>query len=154
MIVGIHHTAISVPDMEAAFAFYRDVLGFEVVSDSVWEKGSQMTDDIVGLRDSAARGAMLKAPNAYIELFEYTAPQGADKDPNHSVADHGYTHFGLQVRDINAEYERLKAGGMTFHCPPQDMGTAWATYGRDPFGNVIEIYEILDDETPQLPPKA
>ncbi|MFN3230667.1 MAG: VOC family protein [Alphaproteobacteria bacterium] len=154
MIVGIHHTAISVPDMDAAFAFYCDVLGFEKLSDGGWEPGNPVTDAIVGLRDSAARGAMLKGPNAYIELFEYKQPAGAKKDPNHSVADHGYTHFCLQVTDINAEYERLMEGGMTFHCPPQDMGATWATYGRDPFGNVIEIYEILDPDVPQLPPKA
>ena len=31
------------------------------------------------------------------------------------------------------------------------MGKTAATYGRDPFGNVIEIYEINDPEVAQLP---
>ena len=31
MIVGIHHVAIGVPDLDRALDFYRDVLGFEIV---------------------------------------------------------------------------------------------------------------------------
>ncbi|HJP36347.1 MAG TPA: VOC family protein, partial [Gammaproteobacteria bacterium] len=59
------------------------------------------------------------------------------------VCDHGITHLCLQVSDIDAEYERLKAAGMVFHCPPQAVGDAiHATYGRDPDGNVVELLEI------------
>jgi catechol 2,3-dioxygenase-like lactoylglutathione lyase family enzyme len=64
------------------------------------------------------------------------------------VCDHGITHIALDVRNIGAEYERLSAAGMRFHCPPLDMGTVKATYGRDPDGNVVELQEILDDESP------
>ena len=69
MIKGIHHTAISTGDFERSLRFYRDLLGFEVVYSSSWEKGTETTDRIVGLKDSAARIAMLKAGNACIELF-------------------------------------------------------------------------------------
>ena len=41
MIERIGHTAISTPDLERALAFYRDLIGFEVVSDQTWEKGSR-----------------------------------------------------------------------------------------------------------------
>ena len=40
MIERIQHTAISTPDLERALAFYRDLIGFEVLSDQTWEKGS------------------------------------------------------------------------------------------------------------------
>ncbi len=59
-----------------------------------------------------------------------------------SPADHGLAHFCLQVTDIEAEYERLRAAGMTFHAPPQQLGTSAAIYGRDPFGTIIELYEV------------
>lgn len=153
MIVGIHHTAISVPDMDKARDFYRDAFGFEPLSDSKWEPGADQIDRIVGLRGSAGRGMMLKGKNAYLELFEYTEPVAKTKDPDYPVNDHGITHFCMQVTDINAEYERLKGLGMRFHCAPEDMGSAAATYGRDPFGNVIEIYEVFDENVAQLPPK-
>ena len=35
MIIGVHHTALSVPDIGAAISFYCDVLGFEIVTDPV-----------------------------------------------------------------------------------------------------------------------
>lgn len=39
---------------------------------------------------------------------------------------------------------------MRFVGPPVEFGDMSAIYGKDPFGNVIELYEIRDDERPQL----
>jgi catechol 2,3-dioxygenase-like lactoylglutathione lyase family enzyme len=148
MIRGIHHTAISTGDLERALGFYRDLLGFEVVFEVAWPKGTEPADQITALRGSAARIAMLRAGNTYLELFEYESPPPATGDPERPVCDHGITHIALDVRDIDAEYERLSAAGMHFHCPPLDLGLAKATYGRDPDGNVIELQEILTDDSP------
>ena len=105
-----------------------------------------MIDGIVGLKNSEAKQAMLKLGNAYLEFFEYVSPAGNPKNPSYGVNDHGYTHFALDVQDIDAEYERLSRGGMTFNCPPPNFpgSPIRATYGRDPDGNVIEIQEIRD----------
>lgn len=56
----------------------------------------------------------------------------------------------LQVDGIDAQYARLKAAGMTFVGDPVDFGVASAIYGRDPFGNVIELYELRDERIAQL----
>ena len=54
--------------------------------------------------------------------------------------DKGYTHFCVDVTDIEQEYERLKGLGMTFSQPgPIDVGHVKSIYGRDPEGNLIEI---------------
>jgi catechol 2,3-dioxygenase-like lactoylglutathione lyase family enzyme len=146
MIRGVHHVAISTPNLERIVAFYRDVIGAEVVYEGGWKRGSAIIDGIVGLKDSEARQAMLKLGNAYLEFFEYVSPRGDPKNPAYGVNDHGYTHFCLDVQDIDAEYERLMRGGMTFNCPPPrfEGSPIRATYGRDPDGNVIEIQEIRD----------
>ena len=153
MINGIHHVALSTADLDRLVAFYRDVLGFEVVYEGGWKQGNRMIDGIVGLHDSAARSAMLRANNTHIEVFEYSNPPGAPVDPARPVSDHGYTHFCIDVSDIDAEYERLSAAGMTFHCPPPSSdelggGSIRATYGRDPDGNVVELQEVLDPAHP------
>ena len=148
MIRGIHHTAISTPNLERALAFYRDVLGFVEVNDFTWPVGSAVIDGIVGLKGSSARTVMLNAGNVMIEFFQYESPPPKLGDPARPVSDHGITHFCLDVRDIEAEYERLVAAGMTFHCPPQDLGEVKATYGRDPDGNVIELQEVLNPDNP------
>ena len=149
MIRGIHHTAISTPDIERALAFYRDLLGLRVVFDFGWPAGTEVADRITGLHNSAARAVMLQAGNALIELFQYESPPPKPGDPRRPVSDHGITHICLDVTDLDAEYARLKAAGMTFHCPPQAIGMdVRTTYGRDPDGNVIELQEVLNTESP------
>jgi len=80
MIHGIHHTAISTPDLERALAFYRDLLGAEPVTDFEWPAGTEAADRIVGLAGSAARAVMLRLGNAMIELFEFRAPTPRARD--------------------------------------------------------------------------
>ncbi|MFP6835038.1 MAG: VOC family protein [Pseudomonadales bacterium] len=147
MIVGIHHVAIGVPDFQKGLEFYRDVLGFEVMSQGQISD-NEPANRTIGLDDIRAEVAMLKAPNAYIELWQYSNP--APEDHRQRPSDYGYPHFALQVTDIQQEYDRMRAAGMEFVGEPVDFGTASAIYGRDPFGNVIEIYEIRDPDLPQL----
>ncbi len=146
MIIGIHHVAISVENLDAAVSFYQNAFGFKVVQTSDFEK-NKLVDAAIGLTDAEARMAMLKAPNAFVELWEYVHPQ--PKDLRSRPCDYGYPHFALQVSNIDDEYDRLLKAGMTFagevvHFTKETA----AIYGKDPFGNIIELYEI---NTPDLP---
>jgi catechol 2,3-dioxygenase-like lactoylglutathione lyase family enzyme len=152
MIRGVHHVAISTPDLDRLAAFYIDVCGFEPVMTTSWEN-RPIIDRIIGLDRSAARQVMLRAGNAYLELFEYSSPMGTPADPDRNPSTHGYTHFCLDVTDIDAEYQRLRAAGMQFHSPPpttDELGGSGlrAIYGRDPDGNIVELQEILSDRIP------
>ncbi len=148
MIVGIHHIALGVPDFDRALAFYRDTLGFEVVQTSDFKRDNPLADRAIGLPNVAAKMAMLKAANAYLELWQYSNPQPEDKRGR--PCDYGYVHFALQVDGLADEYARLVAAGMEFVGTPVDFGIASAIYGKDPFGNVIELYEIRDNSLAQL----
>ena len=141
MIIGLHHVAISVPDLEAASRFYVDVLGFERAFDGEWDH-RPANDRVIGIDGTAAKVRMLRAANAYVELWEYHSPAPAPLDPARSPADHGLAHICLQVTDIHAEHARLSQAGMTFHGPPVDLGASAAIYGRDPFGTIIELYQV------------
>ena len=110
-----HHVAISTPNLERIVAFYRDVIGAELVYEGGWKKGSSIIDGIVGLKDSEAKQAMLKIGNAYLEFFQYLSPEGENINPLYGVNNHGYTHFCLDVKNIDEEYERLLKNGMTFN---------------------------------------
>lgn len=149
MIRGIHHVALSTSDIDRLTKFYQDAFGFEVVYEGGWPRGVEMIDKIVGVPGSSSKQVMMKAGNTHIEIFQYLTPEGKPVDPKRPANDHGYTHFCVDVTDIDAEYQRLKGLGMTFHCPPPSReelgeGPIRATYGRDPEGNIIEIQEILD----------
>lgn len=148
-MIRFHHTAISTGNLGGAIAFYRDLFGFEVATEFGWPVGSELTDRIMDLTGSAGRAAMLRKDNAMIEIFEFSAPAPQPAHPRRPVCDHGLTHLCFHVEDIHAEYDRLSGAGMRFHCPPQRIGPSeWATYGRDPDGNVIELIQIGNPNHP------
>ena len=142
MILGIEHTAISVPDLDRALAFYCGVLGFALEWRAGWPKGSPRLDALVGAENSASKVAMVKLGDTRIEIFEFESPVVRAQDPDRPVFDHGITHIGLLVSEVEKEYERLAAAGVRFNAPPADVGGgSVCAYGRDPFGNFLEIRE-------------
>jgi catechol 2,3-dioxygenase-like lactoylglutathione lyase family enzyme len=148
MIRGVHHVAISTPDLQRLLGFYRDLLGFDVIagSQSEWGRGATVIDNVLGLKNSVGKTAMLRAGNLCIEFFQFSEPVPTPMKKDRPVCDHGHTHLCIDVRDIESEYRRLCVAGVEFHAPPQhfpEMGLK-ATYGRDPDGNVFELQEILD----------
>ncbi len=148
MIVGIHHVAIGVSDFDTALTFYTEALGFEIVQQSEFNN-DPMANKTIGLDAIQAKMAMLKGPNAFIELWQYSNP--APEDMRSRACDLGYPHIALQVDDIQMEYERLKTYGMEFVGDVVHFGdSASAIYGRDPSGNIIELYEIKSDAIAQL----
>ena len=139
MIRGIHHTAICTANLERLVAFYRDVVGFEVVNESEWTN-NELIDEIIGLKNSSARQVMMRAGNAYLEFFQYAAPESREVGTMRPC-DRGYTHICLDVVDIMAEHKRLTDNGMTFNRAPGGFDEIRAVYGRDPDGNIVEIQE-------------
>jgi len=148
MIRGIHHAAISTGNFDRLVSFYCELLGATMVAPPGDISGPEF-EAVVDLPDAKSRVAMLRLGNAFIELFEYSNPPGQKGDPNRPVSDHGLTHICFDVTDLPAEYERLKARGVHFHCEPQPMmgGRSWTTYGRDPDGNVFELQEVLNPKS-------
>ncbi len=143
MIKGFHHAAISTPDLERCIDFYTRTIGGSVAWTFGWERGTPEADEVTGLTDSATRAAMLRIGDTYLEVFEYSSPAPRTAPKDRPVNDHGITHVCLEVEDIDAEYARLSAAGMRFHCAPKRQDGSAMVYGRDPDGNVVELIEFL-----------
>lgn len=142
MITGMNHVGVSVSDLERSVAFYRDVLGMSVVVRG--DFGDDRYRRVLGLEDPRGRAALLRLGSFQIELFEFASPAPRAGDINRPVCDHGITHFCLDVADIHVAYQRLKAEGVRFHCPPEEFaGEAIVTYARDPDGNVFELRQKI-----------
>jgi glyoxylase I family protein len=155
MIKGIHHVAVHVRDLGRMIKFYREAFGFDLVGEEFSWSDNPTLDQLLDVPGSAARGAMLRAGSCYLELFQFSAPEPDSTRPLRPF-DKGYTHFCLDVTDIEHEYERLRSLGMTFgHSAPIDMGHVKSIYGRDPEGNVVEIQQTAphcDFRLDKLPP--
>jgi glyoxylase I family protein len=143
-IRGVHHLAISVPSLQAAKAFYVDTLGFALADESELPP-SKIADTVTQLTDAHSHVLMVNAGNVFLEIFEYHSPAPAlQKRPR--VCDHGYTHFALEVDDIDEAYQALAEAGVEWHCAPVEVDEGYRmTYGRDPFGNIIEIQQLQTD---------
>jgi len=145
MIRGVHHVSFSTQDLDAMLGFYCDLLGFQLVKPPfTWAVGFDKLDTVTGMRGTSGRNALLRAANIYIEIFEYATPKGRPADPARRAADVGLTHLCFDVDNIDSDYQRLAQAGVRFHCPPQHLGSALSTYGRDPDGNIFELQQILD----------
>jgi catechol 2,3-dioxygenase-like lactoylglutathione lyase family enzyme len=144
-INGVHHIALSVPDLDKAREFYVGLLGFEEGPTGSWEPGMAMSDRIMRLKNSSGRAMFVRAGNIFLEFFEFATPKPAPLEPDRPVCNYGYTHMALDVTDVASIHARLSAAGMDFHTAPLSGYGVSTTYGRDPFGNVIELQEIHDE---------
>ena len=138
MILAFAHPGIVVPDLETACAFYSAMFGFREIGREGWADNPAV-DRIIGSRGSASRGVMLAGHNCFLELFEYSAPAQAGEPPgDRGPHEQGIRHLAFYVDDCEAEYRRLLAlGGQVLGEPVNGV-----VYGRDPFGNIIELCEI------------
>lgn len=141
----LHHTGYTVSDLDRSVAFYRDVLGCEILATQ--EKEGGYLAAIVGYPDAHVRMAHLRLPGSehVIELFEYLAPAGgrADVEPRNV----GASHLCFIVADLAALYASLLERGMTtFVSPPVEVDTGvnrggLALYLRDPDGITVELFQ-------------
>ena len=137
----MNHVGLSVVDLDRSIAFYRDAFGMEPAMEIMEFGGPQFTS-VMGLPGAHGRMCMIGGGDIWLELFEFAEPRPAPKDQDYPVADHGYSHFGFTVDDVEAVYARLAAAGVRFHCPVTTFSSGMkAAYGRDPDGNVFEIME-------------
>jgi catechol 2,3-dioxygenase-like lactoylglutathione lyase family enzyme len=146
MLVGIHHTALSTPDVDRAVAFYRDLFGFEVAFDFAWDEGNRAFQRTHAAPETRGRVVMLERAGARLEVFEYAKPVPRQQPDPAGNADHGICHFAFEVKQIEAEVERLRRAGMRFLSDPVPQAYVKCCYGRDPDGNLIELIEYFDHD--------
>jgi lactoylglutathione lyase len=147
----ILHSAPSVRNIEKSIAFYRDVLGMELVFGPTPEARGEYLSESLGVENIVLRQAVLKVPgtDSQIELLEYgDENRPAEKQPAQNAV--GHAHFAFQVDDIHGMVDRLKQQGVEFFPGPTYIeqgplaGWTWV-YCKDPEGTVIELVEIAGE---------
>jgi len=118
-VLGVHHVAVEAEDLAAARAFYADLLGLPVRDDRP---------------DGIRPGHWLDAGAQQVHIV---LPEGVGN------------HVALEVDDIDAAVAELRAKGVDVPDPygigglPRRPGEACQTQFRDPFGNRIELTQLV-----------
>lgn len=147
MITGIAHTAVCVPDVDAAVEWYRSVLGLAVLSPPLLMEGDAIERDMGELVPSpvALKGAILGFPDEgdrVLEVLEYPRTPGRPRPPDASVVDHGFTHVGLLCDDIVATRAELESKGVRFLTSGiAEIAGLRTTWFADPHGLVFILLE-------------
>jgi catechol 2,3-dioxygenase-like lactoylglutathione lyase family enzyme len=145
MVTGCEHIGIQVSDVERSARFYRDALGFELLSRS--SRSEPYVQRVVGYPGVTLEVAMLRIPgtDVELELLEYRGVEGTPIDP--ATANPGTMHFSLWVEDLDALYARLCSEGVTFVSDVEvsDAGPlkgGKVVYMKDPDGVRVELVEL------------
>ena len=128
--ISHHHVAISVPNAEESAAWYRKMLGFEVVL-----RMKQGADMVV---------VHIKRGNCYIELFQVAGAKPLPeyrRDPSADLRVHGLKHMAFQVADVIAATKELKAKGAEIAMEPVDTPGIVFAFVRDNAGNPFELIQ-------------
>jgi catechol 2,3-dioxygenase-like lactoylglutathione lyase family enzyme len=146
---GVWHFSFTVADLDRSVAFYRDLLGFELVHTQ--EQDNAYTRRLVGLPDAALRVAQLAVPGQPrgisthdLELVEYVRPKGIRGERR--ICDPGEAHLAIAVEDAVGMYERLSAAGVRFVSSPNAITAGvneggYACYFLDPDAIVLELLQ-------------
>jgi catechol 2,3-dioxygenase-like lactoylglutathione lyase family enzyme len=135
MDITIHSSYLPQDDPDAAVAFYRDTLGFEVRNDVEYGGMHWIT---VGPADQ---------PDTSIVLHPPAANPGITDEERRTIAEMmakgTYAGINLATKDLGRTFERLQAREADIVQEPIDQ-----PYGvrdcavRDPAGNLIRIQEL------------
>ncbi|ATN36985.1 glyoxalase/bleomycin resistance/dioxygenase family protein (plasmid) [Rhizobium sp. ACO-34A] len=132
-----HHVAIRVPDRDTAIQWYRDKLDWRVVH--TWAYGDQQLAFLAPPEDD----------RFMVELLAGGDPGPHPLPPYKGLADSlryaGYHHFCLTVADIEATMDELRRRAVNILAEPfqVDEISRKIAFVADPFGNVIELAEVI-----------
>ncbi|MQA00708.1 MAG: VOC family protein [Dehalococcoidia bacterium] len=135
MDITIHSSFLPHNDPDAALAFYRDTLGFEVRNDVGYEGMRWIT---VGPVDQ---------PGTSIVLYPPTADPGITEDEGRTIAEMmakgTFASIMLATPDVDAAFERIQASGAEVMQEPtdQDWGMRDCAF-RDPAGNTVRMQQL------------
>jgi len=105
---GFNHTSFTVASLDRAIAFFRDFLGFELVSRA--PRGQALIERMTAIAGADVEIAFLRGPDHTIELIEYKAP--ADRAASQArLCDAGAAHIALDVDDVPAAVKGAQAHG-------------------------------------------
>ncbi|MCW2763163.1 MAG: hypothetical protein JWR85_3364, partial [Marmoricola sp.] len=135
MDITIHASYLPQDDPDAALAFYRDTLGFELRNDVGYQGMRWITVGPAG------------QPGTSIVLHPPAADPGTTEEERRTIAEMmakgTYAAINLATEDLDGTFEQVQASGAEVVQEPiqQPYGVRDCAF-RDPAGNMVRIQEL------------
>jgi catechol 2,3-dioxygenase-like lactoylglutathione lyase family enzyme len=137
--VSFCHLVVGVTDMDRALAFYRDVLGMEVVFETLIS-GEPFDAVLHAKRQQEGRVVGGLLGGLMVELLSLGANPSADKPTRHSIT--GIHNVSLSVTDLDDTHRRIIAAGYQPDQAPFEIGGVRMFFVKDPDGTPVEFIEL------------
>ena len=152
--LAVDHISWTVPDIDAALAFYVGVIGavelwrmgpMDAAEMPVGADGRDWMETHVGVAGARLTLVMLRiADSMNFQLACYDKPDGRRQELPRNC-DRGGHHLGLRVDDVDAAIAYLTAHGCTaletIHIDAGPLAGKKNVYVLDPFGHQLEIVD-------------
>jgi catechol 2,3-dioxygenase-like lactoylglutathione lyase family enzyme len=136
--VSFCHLVVGVTDMDRALAFYRGVLGMEVVFESLIS-GQAFDAALHAKRRQEGRVVGGLLGGLMVELLSLgTNPP----DQKHRRPITGIHNVSLSVTDLDDTHRRIIAAGYTPEQDPFEIGGVRMFFVKDPDGTPVEFIEL------------
>jgi len=119
-------TNVYVDDQDKALRFYTNVLGFVKKTEIPMGEARWLT---VVAPDDPDGTELLLEPDGHPAVGPF----------RRALVEDGIPFTSFAVKDVQAEYERLRSAGVHFTQPPVDMGPVTTAVLDDTCGNLIQI---------------
>ena len=143
LVCGYRHAGIIVANMDKSVAFYRDILGLEVIQE--FTDDSDYINEITGIENGVAHFVKLKmADGTVLELLEY--PTHPTEAHDLSILNVGVCHIALQVHSCEMAYDQLNKHAIQVLSRPvlSSEGIAKVFFCIDPDGVRVELVEMVE----------
>ena len=161
MIRRFNHTSIAIDNPDTMLAFYRDLLGLEVIADFDTDEQEpsrrKFYKNIHAMPDGHFRMIRLKGsqpptPDFGIQLKKWYFPTSGPRPDWQRQNDVGLHIIAFLTDDLEATYNKLKEAGVTLVSTPQWTTGVGCVKCYDTEGNVIEFIGRPKDQKPPLRP--
>jgi len=142
---SVDAVGMTVADMDRSVAFYRDVLSFDVDSDT--ETMGEDVEKLTGVFGARTRTVTMRLGSEPIVLTEFLTPKGRPIPVDARSNDRSFQHIAIVVSDMDAAYQRLRAHKVEHvstapqRIPDTNKAAAGirAFYFRDPDDHNLEV---------------
>ena len=143
-VLGTNHTSFTVSSLDRSIGFFRDCLGFELISRG--PRDPALVSQITGVPGADVEIAYLRGPGHALELIEYKGPAARGR-VEARPCDTGFAHVAFNVDDAEAAVAAAKPYDVRPIAPPVAINAGpnkgrKVVYLRDPDGVTVELIEV------------